>query len=58
MRPDWLIIGELYTPAALTAVQILGQGHCGLTTTYARRGCETKHLGGRELMLDAKAQGC
>lgn len=35
MRPDWLIIGELYTPAALTAVQILGRGHRGLTTTHA-----------------------
>lgn len=35
MRPDWLIMGELSTPAALTAVQILGRGHRGLTTTHA-----------------------
>jgi len=35
LRPDWLIIGELTGPEALTAMQILGHGHTGLTTIHA-----------------------
>ncbi len=36
MRPDWLVIGELYGPEAAQALQILGHGHTGLATVHAR----------------------
>lgn len=35
MRPDWLLIGELLGPEAMSAVEILGRGHNGLTTIHA-----------------------
>jgi pilus assembly protein CpaF len=35
MRPDWLVIGELWGPEALRAVEILSRGHEGLTTIHA-----------------------
>lgn len=35
MRPDWLIVGELYTSAALRAVEVLSRGHTGMATIHA-----------------------
>ena len=35
MRPDWLIIGELYGAETLRAMQILGNGHSAITTLHA-----------------------
>ena len=35
MRPDWLIIGELYGAETLRALQILGNGHSAITTIHA-----------------------
>ena len=35
MRPDWLIIGELYGAETLRAMQILGNGHSAITTIHA-----------------------
>jgi pilus assembly protein CpaF len=35
MRPDWLIIGELTGPEAMTAMEIMSRGHTGLTTLHA-----------------------
>lgn len=36
MRPDWLAIGELNGMETLRAMQILGNGHSGITTTHAK----------------------
>ena len=40
MRPDWLIVGELYGPEAMHALQVMSHGHTGLATVHAdqRRG--------------------
>jgi pilus assembly protein CpaF len=35
MRPDWLVVGELYGPEAALALQILGHGHNGLANIHA-----------------------
>jgi len=35
LRPDWLIIGELYGAETLRAMQILGNGHSAITTLHA-----------------------
>lgn len=35
MRPDWLVIGELWGPEAGRALQVLSRGHVGLMTTHA-----------------------
>jgi pilus assembly protein CpaF len=35
MRPDWLVIGELYTGDALRALELLSRGHSGITTLHA-----------------------
>jgi pilus assembly protein CpaF len=35
MRPDWLIVGELYTSAALRALEVLSRGHTGMATMHA-----------------------
>lgn len=35
MRPDWLIVGELYTSAALRAMEVLSRGHSGIATIHA-----------------------
>ena len=35
MRPDWLVIGELFGAEAMRAVEILGRGHSGMTTLHA-----------------------
>jgi pilus assembly protein CpaF len=35
MRPDWMVIGELYGPEAMHAFQIISRGHSGMTTTHA-----------------------
>ena len=35
MRPDWLIIGELYGAETLRAMQILGNGYSGIATLHA-----------------------
>jgi pilus assembly protein CpaF len=35
MRPDWLMVGELYTSAALRALEVLSRGHSGMATIHA-----------------------
>ena len=35
MRPDYLVIGEIWGPEAMRAVQIMSRGHTGLTNTHA-----------------------
>ncbi len=35
MRPDWLVIGELYGVETMRAMQILGNGHSAITTIHA-----------------------
>jgi len=35
MRPDWLIIGELLGGEAMHALEIISQGHSGITTIHA-----------------------
>lgn len=35
MRPDWLVIGEIWGPEAMRALQIMGRGHIGLMNTHA-----------------------
>ena len=35
MRPDWLIVGELYGPDAMHALQVMSHGHTGLATVHA-----------------------
>lgn len=35
MRPDWLLVGELTGAEAMSAVEVLGRGHSGLTTIHA-----------------------
>lgn len=35
MRPDWLIIGELYGVETMRAMQILGNGHSAIATIHA-----------------------
>jgi len=35
MRPDWMVIGELYGPEAMRAFEIASRGHPAITTTYA-----------------------
>ncbi len=35
MRPDWLIIGELFGAEAMRVVEILSRGHTGMTTIHA-----------------------
>jgi len=35
MRPDWLVIGELLGEEAMRAVEVMGRGHCGMTTIHA-----------------------
>lgn len=35
MRPDWLIIGELYGAEAMRAIEVLGRGHAGITTIHS-----------------------
>ena len=35
MRPDWLVIGELWGPEALSVLQLMSRGHVGLTNTHA-----------------------
>jgi pilus assembly protein CpaF len=35
MRPDWLIIGELYGAEAMRAIEVLGLGYSGMTTIHA-----------------------
>ena len=35
MRPDWLIVGELFGSEALYVLQIFGRGHSGLGTIHA-----------------------
>ena len=35
MRPDWMVIGELYGPEAMHAFEIASRGHPAITTTYA-----------------------
>jgi pilus assembly protein CpaF len=35
MRPDWLVLGEVWGPEALRATQIMSRGHTGLMNTHA-----------------------
>jgi len=35
MRPDWMVIGELYGPEAMRAFDVASRGHSVITTTYA-----------------------
>lgn len=35
MRPDWLVVGELLGPEALTLLEVFGRGHSGLSTLHA-----------------------
>jgi len=35
MRPDWLVIGDMYGPEAMKAVQLMRAGHRTITTLYA-----------------------
>jgi pilus assembly protein CpaF len=35
MRPDWLVVGELLGAEAMTAVEVFGRGHSGITTLHA-----------------------
>ncbi len=35
MRPDWLVIGELHGSEALRALQLMGNGHCAISTMHA-----------------------
>jgi pilus assembly protein CpaF len=35
MRPDWLIVGELYGPEAMHALRVMSHGHTGLATMHA-----------------------
>ena len=35
MRPDWLILGELQGPEAMTALEVLSSGYSGMTTMHA-----------------------
>jgi len=35
MRPDWMVIGELYGPEAMRAFEIASRGHPAITTTHA-----------------------
>ncbi len=35
MRPDWLVIGELYGAETMRAMQILGNGHSAIATIHA-----------------------
>lgn len=35
MRPDWLIVGELYGPEAMQALQVMSHGHTGMATMHA-----------------------
>jgi pilus assembly protein CpaF len=35
MRPDWMVIGELYGPEAMRAFEIASRGHPVITTTHA-----------------------
>ena len=35
MRPDWLIVGELYGPEAMHALRVMSRGHTGLATVHA-----------------------
>ena len=35
MRPDWLVIGEVWGPEAMRALQVMSRGHDGLMNTHA-----------------------
>lgn len=35
LRPDWLVIGELRGAEALRAMQLMGNGHCAISTMHA-----------------------
>jgi pilus assembly protein CpaF len=35
MRPDWLIVGELFGPEAMRALQVMSHGHTGMATMHA-----------------------
>jgi len=35
MRPDWLVIGEVWGPEAMRAIQIMSRGHDGLMNLHA-----------------------
>jgi len=35
MRPDWLVVGELYGPEAMHALRVLSHGHTGMATMHA-----------------------
>jgi len=35
MRPDWLIVGELYGPEAMRALRVMSHGHTGMATMHA-----------------------
>ncbi len=35
MRPDWLVIGEIWGSEAMRALQIMSRGHVGLMNTHA-----------------------
>ena len=35
LRPDWLVIGELRGAEALRALQLMGNGHCAISTMHA-----------------------
>lgn len=35
LRPDWMVIGELRGAEALRAMQLMGNGHCAISTMHA-----------------------
>jgi pilus assembly protein CpaF len=35
LRPDWMVIGELRGAEALRAMQLMGNGHCAVSTMHA-----------------------